>query len=773
MLVEQTSPLEREQGAHYFLLPVGREVSDLSALTSRPIPALDSRSSQEYVSHLLSVGASMTGQGYVECNVLMNEQWYAGSVEWSLRQQTIKQFRFEPIASPKKTVRTVVNFDAVNSNELHALLGFDADVLVVSLGSDHGIHFTNGYDAKEIELFIQHCENEDRLGEVFMVGDTGEGNPDHSLYSTFRTQAINNPNKLAITSTKVKWTYAELLAETEALMSQITPYLKSNDPIALYLERDVYHIVATLACHALGCTVVPIYYDTPLERVTQQLSFVECQSIITSFEKASELNSKEDVLIIEHLLESKKQSFSAHASSMPLQPLLLEKPNYVYFTSGSEGMPKGVALPGQAIARIIDQPRFLGPMTEQVFSYIANPAFDASALELWGALYNGATLAILDKDEVLDVELLSRKLSEFNVTTSFFTSGLFNRISDADTSIFNSLSYVMFGGEKVSVSHVQRALSQAPKTQFIHCYGPTENGIFTTTHVVEPDSTQSLKDIPIGKPVTGTYVALLDDDFKPVLQGKVGQLVCFGQGLATEYVGLKEQTEEKFIDFKGQRGYLTGDYARVSASKNIEFVGRVDSQIKLNGFRIELSEIESAIRCHAEVSTAYVRMSTQKRQIQAFITSDSEVDIDEVRHTLSNMPYYMQPSDIRRVPTIPLNPNGKVDQKALDVIIDQNIIDQKRVVELIEAASPTMRTILSIYEKLLCASVTDIDSSLFELGGNSLHLMQLLTELRETFSHNIELSYLAENSSPAAVCDWVELQLWNQTQDDTTEEWTF
>lgn len=773
MLAEQTSPLEREQGAHYFLLPVGRDVSDLSALNSRPIPALDRNNSQEYVRHLLSIGASMTGQGYVECNVLMHEQWHTASLEWSLRQQTIKQFRFEPVALPKKNVRTVVNFDVVNSSELHASLGLETDVLVVSLGSDNVIYFTDGYDAKEIELFIQHCENEELLGEVFMVGEARECNPDHSLYATFRNQAISNPNKVAITSTNVKWTYAELLAETEAFMSQVVPYLESNDPIALYLERDVYQIVATLACHALGCTVVPIYYDTPLERVKHQLSLVECQSIITSVEKANELQSNANVITIEHLLEAKNQSASRQISPQQLRPLALEKPNYVYFTSGSEGTPKGVALPGQAIARIIDQPNFLGPMTEQVVSYIANPAFDASALELWGALYNGATLAILDKDEVLDVKLLSRKLGEFNVTTSFFTSGLFNRISDADALIFDSLSYVMFGGEKVSVSHVQRALSQAPNTQFIHCYGPTENGIFTTTHVVEPHSVNYLKDIPIGKPVTGTYLALLDNDFLPVPQGKVGQLVCFGQGLATEYVGSKAQTEEKFIDFKGQRGYLTGDYARFSATNNIEFVGRVDSQIKLNGFRIELSEIESAIRSHAKVSAAYVRMSTQKRQIQAFITSDSDVDIDDVRRTLSNMPHYMQPADIRCVSSIPLNPNGKVDQKALDAIIDQNIIDQKRVVEPIEAASPTMRTVLSLYEKLLCASVTDIDSSLFELGGNSLHLMQLLTELRETFSHNIELSFLAENSSPAAVCDWVELQLWNQTQDDTTEEWTF
>ncbi|SON51853.1 non-ribosomal peptide synthetase [Vibrio tapetis] len=768
MLVEQTSPLEREQGAHYFLLPVGRDVSEFSALNSRPIQALDRENVQAYVRHLLSVGASMTGQGYVECNVLMDEQWHTASLEWSLRQQKIKQFCFEAAALPKKNVRTIVSFDSKKPSELHVLLGLNADALVVSLGRDNVIYFTDGYDAKEIELFIQHCESEDLLGNVFMVGETKKCNPDHSLYSTFRNQALSNPNKLAIISTNVKWTYAELLAETEAIISQVVPYLESNDPIALYLERDVYQIVATLACHALGCAAVPIYYDTPLERVKQQLSLVECQSIITSVEKANELQSKTNVITIEYLLEAKNQSTSRQISPQQLRPLALEKPSYVYFTSGSEGMPKGVALPGLAIARIIDQPNFLGPMTEQIISYIANLAFDASALELWGALYNGATLAILNKDEVLDVELLSRKLREFNVTTSFFTSGLFNRISDADALIFDSLSYVMFGGEKVSVSHVQRALSLAPNAQFIHCYGPTENGIFTTTHVVESNSVNYLKDIPIGKPVTGTYVALLDNDFMPVPQGKVGQLVCFGEGLATGYVGSKGQTEEKFIDFKGHRGYLTGDYARFSAMNNIEFVGRVDSQIKLNGFRIELGEIESAIRNHAKISTAYVRLSTQKRQIQAFITSGSDVDIDDVRLMLSNMPHYMQPTDICWVPSIPLNPNGKIDQKALDAIIDQ-----KRAVEPIESVSRTMRKVLSLYEALLCAPVTRIDSSLFELGGNSLHLMQLLTELRETFSHSIELSFLAENSSPVEVCDWVELQQWNQMEDDTTEEWTF
>ncbi len=763
MLAEQPSLLPGEQEVHYFLLPVGRRMADKSGLTSRPVLSLDLREPQDQVCHLLAVGGAMTGQGYLVCNVLLKAQWYIASLEWSPEQQAIQQFRFKSVESPARHIRTVVSFDARAADDLRGMLGSEYDALVVRLGSDATIHFSPGYHANEIELFLQHCQSSAWKGETWLRGAPNEWTSDNALYSAFHRQALSRPNHTAIVSTQLTWTYTELLTRVEAFMSHLAGYCQSDQPVALYLERDVHQIVATLACHGVGCPVVPIYYDTPLERVETQLAIVQCQCVITRSEKARVLSCDAELIVIDSLLKAQAPSVKP-----PATPLALNKPNYVYFTSGSEGVPKAVALPGRAIARIVDQPSFLGPMSEQVFSYIANPAFDASALELWGALYNGATLAILDKDEVLDVHVLSSRLRVFGVTTSFFTSGLFNRIADAPVSVFGTLSYVMFGGEKVSMPHVHRALEQAPTAQFIHCYGPTENGIFTTTHVVEPTIAHQRKDLPIGKPVKGTQIVLLDHAQHPVPQGKVGQLVCFGDGLATEYVGAKAQTEQKFIEFNGERGYLTGDYARVSAEQEIEFVGRVDSQIKLNGFRIELSEIETALRCHAQVASAYVRMCPVKRQIQAFYTSADGREVEGVMHSLAHMPHYMQPAVVLPVVSIPLNPNGKVDQNALDALMQPT-----RVMVLDAPRSEMMSTVLAIYEALLCAPVGCSDKSLFELGGNSLHLMQLLTQLRSTFSHRLELSFLAEHSSPRAVCDWAELQQWNQTQDETTQEWTF
>lgn len=763
VLAEQISLLPSDQDAHYFLLPVGRRVADKSGLSSHPILSLSPRDPQDQVRHLLSVGGTMTGQGYLACNVLLSSQWYIASLEWSLEQQVIQRFRFEPIESPARHIRTLISFDARAAGELHEVLGSEYDVLIMTLDGDAMIHCSPGYDPKEIELFVEHCQNAGGKEGTWLMGSPNEWTSDEALYSVFRHHARCRPDHPAIVSTQLTVTYAQLLTRVEVLMAHLAGHCQSGLPVALYLERGVQQIVATLACHGLGCPVVPIYYDTPLERVETQIAIVQCQCVITASEKARVLRGDSALIHIEPLLKAPLPD-----ATLPAAPLALNKPNYVYFTSGSEGLPKAVALPGQAIARLIAEPDFLGSMSEQVFSYIANPAFDASALELWGALYNGATLAILDKDEVLDVQILSDTLRGLGVTTSFFTSGLFNRIADAPVPVFDTLSYVMFGGEKVSMPHVHRALAQAPSTQFIHCYGPTENGIFTTTHVVDPCLALQGKDLPIGKPVKGTQVALLDHALQPVPRGKVGQLVCFGDGLATEYIGAKAQTEQKFIEFNGERGYLTGDYVRVSAEQEIEFVGRVDSQIKLNGFRIELSEIETALRNHEQVASAYVRMCPVKRQLQAFYTSVDGGDVTDVGRTVAHMPHYMQPAVVLRVATIALNPNGKVDQNALDALIQPT---PRPVLE--EPHSETMHTVLAIYEAVLCTPVGDRDKSLFELGGNSLHLMQLLSQLRLTFAHRLELSFLAENSSPKAICEWVELQQWNQTQDETTQEWTF
>ncbi len=763
MSAEQSSLFAKEQEAHCFLLPVGCRVADKSGYASLSILPLYTEDPQEQVRHLLSVGGALTGQGYLACNVLLDTQWYIATLQWSLEKQSAVDFVFEAAERPAEHIRTLVSFDKRTDAQLQDYLGSEQDALVISLGNEAKIVFSSGYYAKEVELFAQHLLMTDWKGESWLVGAPNDSGSEDALYSSFYHQALSHPDKLAVVSSHLSWTYAELLTKVEGFQSTLATYCQSQQPIALYLERDANQIVATLACHGLGCTVVPIYYDTPLERVQTQLATVACQCVITQGYKVDEIKYDSKVIAIEDIIDASPCRPSRAAS-----PIDLTTPNYVYFTSGSEGKPKAVALPGRAIKRVIDQPDYLGLMADQVFSYIANPAFDASALELWGALYNGATLAILDKDQVLDVEVLAKTLTQFGVTTSFFTSGLFNRIADASTPVFETLSYVMFGGEKVSMPHVKRALEQDSTTRFIHCYGPTENGIFTTTHVVDPNQAKQGKDLPIGKPVKGTQVALLDHQLQVVPQGKVGQLVCFGDGLATEYVGAKEQTEQKFIEFNGQRGYLSGDYARMTAENEIEFIGRVDSQIKLNGFRIELSEIETALCSHPHVQSAYVRMCSTKRQIQAFYSSVNGEEIKDISATTAHMPHYMQPAVVHLLATIPLNPNGKVDQRALDA----SLVDVKSVPSDI-SRSPTMEKVVGIYEKLLCVPIAYSDRSLFELGGNSLHLMQLLSELRSTFSPRLELSFLAENSSPDAVCDWAELQQWNQTQDETIEAWTF
>ncbi len=769
MSVEQKLHINHKQDACHYLLPASLITTQLDSLTTLSLDMNPVDSPEKLVEKILATGAYASGQGYVVCSVLIDGHWCEGHLDWNLNEGIISHFELTPVAVPSKNVRTVVICDESSIECCLELVGCHNDLLIIESSSKSNIHFTSGYQPEEIELWHRLFLSSVPIEPSFLQGNIVVQHGYDSLYETFDYWAKQQPTKTAIISDEGAISYRCLSNRVKAMALFLSSKVISGQAIAVYLERDINQIIVTLACHAVGCAVVPIYYDSPLSRVEQMIEQAQCQAVIVTEEKSDSLTISGQKVVLESLLYGVEGVPLSTLEQFIPTPVSLDEINYVYFTSGSEGVPKGVALRGDSISRLVNQPDFIGNIAEQVVSYLANPAFDASALELWAAFCNGATLALFNKNDVLDIDVLATLMKTFEVTTSFFTSGLFNRIADINPALFAQLSFVMFGGEKVSIRHVKNAVNRTTDTVFIHCYGPTENGIFTTTHTVDRETLHQYRDLSIGRPIAGTDLAVLDNNLNIVPQGQVGQLACFGTGLAEGYIGMEALTQERFVNLNGRKVYLTGDYVRLSASQQIDFIGRIDSQIKLNGFRIELGEIELILKQHPDLNEAYVRMCPTLRQIQAFVVGAAVKDITSLWEKMSDLPSYMQPSHIQLIDSIPLNPNGKVDQKALDTLYIEHIEQQEES----QNNSALMAEILSIYQRVLYSDVRQIDKSLFELGGNSLHLMQLLSELRKSFSPTLKLPFLIENSSPQLVFNWAEKHQLKNKNEELQQEWVF
>lgn len=760
---------------------------------------------QTLLKKIMVVAASFSGQGQVICQFLAdNQRWHQAKLQWDMQNHQVDGFNCTEVDKLESNIRTLVIFnDDLDPQTLAQLGKVHQDLLIIHItDSTLKINYGANYVTDEINLFCQHVKQSEANGlhsiqPAFLAGSSIKTNAYYSLFDSFRNAVIRHPNKRAIISKKAKqaardekqqhttnsntssindyteYSYQALYHQVLTYAEVISKHISNKQTVAIFLPRNTEQIITTLASHALGCIVVPIYFDSPIERVKQQIQQSGCHLAIVQENDVDKVSQWVTCVSIENITCSQVntsiyQTKLNQSEPSFINPLGLDEVSYIYFTSGSEGNPKGVSLCGQSFARLLDDMSFVETPSEQIYSYIANPAFDASAFELWGTFINGATLVVIEKDDLLDVDQLISIFKQHQITTSFFTTGLFNRIVDTKVTLLKELNTAIFGGEKLSTTHLKKALINAPETCFINAYGPTENGIFTTIFQATPASLE-YKDVPIGKPVNDTQVAVVDQHHNLLPQGLVGQLVCFGSGLAMGYVNEAELTDKKFVsltmpNLQPQRGYLTGDYVRLNAIGEIEFVGRIDSQIKLNGFRIELGEIETIITQNHSVQAAYVRFCQLSQQIQVFAVTDEPVD--KLLGSFDTLPVYMRPQNLYVVDEIPLNANGKVDQYKLNDYVNnvsthndnQPAFKQN---ELSLSDQTLLTHVVGLYENILCQPVANPELSLFEMGGNSLHLMQLLSDIRTTFHLHYELGYLAQKSSPMDVMRWIALQNWN------------
>ena len=430
--------------------------------------------------------------------------------------------------------------------------------------------------------------------------------------------------------------------------------------------------------------------------------------------------------------------------SLPFKPHAHDAA-YIKFTSGSTGEPKGVVVPHKAIVRLVVDSDFICFDAPNIFMLHSALSFDAATLELWGPLLNGGLCVICPPEITLTPDNIGANIQETEVTNLWLTSSFFNLLISENPDALQSIKQLLIGGEVLSVRHVRSALAFLPNTSIFNGYGPTENTTFTTVYPIPRELPDDIISIPIGFPITGTECEVFDEFLRPVAQGEEGELLAFGKGVAIGYLGREDLTDERFVEVEranGQveRAYRTGDLVRQAEDGCFEYIGRNDTQVKIEGNRIELGEIEVCLHSFDEVKDARVVLCVgpegQKR-LAAYIIwhRTSRLTPQTLRERLGQyLPAYMQPHFWLAIDAMPLKLNGKLDVKALPDPYAEQQDAPKNVSETL---------VKECWYRILGRHVVK-SLNFLDAGGTSLESIQLKAELARASQQSLSETFVFE-----------------------------
>ncbi|WP_121612455.1 non-ribosomal peptide synthetase [Mesobacillus foraminis] len=548
---------------------------------------------------------------------------------------------------------------------------------------------------------------------------------DKTVQELFEEQVILHPQKPAINCNGQEISYADLNQRANAIAKKLRESHTGKSKVAgIFIDRSIEAIAGIIGILKAGFAYLPIDRKYPRERIHYMIESSNAEVILTKSEYDGSL------LPVEVLQLHQDEELRNFVEENPPKANGTSDLAYVLFTSGSTGQPKGVMVEHKNIVRLVKNTNFIAFDEDDKVLQTGALTFDASTFEIWGSLLNGLTLFIVDDHIILDAEQLEQAITSNEITTMWLSSPLFNQLSQESPSMFRSLKSLVVGGDALSVKHVNAVRKECPELTLINGYGPTENTTFTTTFTIDKEYGQS---IPIGTPINNTTVFILDKDQNICPIGVPGELYAGGDGVARGYMNDASQTAEKFITHplaQGSTLYRTGDIVKWNKEGSIEYVGRADHQVKIRGYRIECDEIMNTILACEGVkeSAVFVRKdSNGHKSLVAYVVGDQVTNAAVKKHLKQLLPDYMIPAAITVMSKFPLLNSGKIDYKALPE--PQYLEDAN---EGFEAPRNEMeRKIVEVYQDVLGAAKVSVYDSFFELGGDSLLSIKLVSKLRE------------------------------------------
>ena len=553
------------------------------------------------------------------------------------------------------------------------------------------------------------------------------------LHQLFEATVDRHADRVALRHDGVELTYAQLNARANRLARHMRARgVTAGSYVGLWMPRGLDVFIGLLATLKVGAAYVPMDPGYPMERVAHILSDSGAVLLLTS----AQIAARNGALTLPKICLDAEAELWANKSGANLSPdetgVTPADPAYVIYTSGSTGKPKGVRIPHRSACNLVRAEEEVYGVTEQdrVFQGFSL-AFDASVEELWMAFYNGAALVVGTQEQVLSGPDLPRTLAAEGIT---FFSTVPTQLSMMSEEI-PTLRILILGGEECPQTLLRRWYADG--RQVFNTYGPTETTVIATWTLCQPN-----RAVTIGRPVPNYAIYILDDQQRQVPVGVKGELCIGGMSLADEYLNRPELTAEKFVqpgfpvkDGYPRRIYRSGDLARFDADGNVEFCGRIDCQVKLRGFRIELSEIEARLLALPEVAGAVVAVKEVAGvdHLVAYLVTAGEtrrgLDAESVRQRLrDHLPRYMVPTLFELMDELPSLPSGKVDRKRLP---DPRPQDSGSKRQVRHPATDTERQVHQVWEALFGGMTVSVDDDFFDLGGHSLLAAQMISELRD------------------------------------------
>jgi amino acid adenylation domain-containing protein len=577
---------------------------------------------------------------------------------------------------------------------------------------------------------------------------------DRCAHQLFESQVERTPEAVAIVCNGQRLTYAELNRNANQLAHHLqTLGVKPETLVGICLERSAEMIVAALGVLKAGGAYVPLDPAYPLERLAFMLEDSGASILITQQRLLERLppNHAQKVFLDEPVSHTN--------GGNPVSNVSPENLAYVIYTSGSTGQPKGALLQHRGLCNLCQvYIRDFEITPESRVLQFFSLSFDGSVADSFPSLVAGAALVIAKQEALLPGPGLIRLLRDQAITVAYLPPAVLAALPDDE---LPSLKTLISAGESCSREIAAR---WSPGRRFFNAYGPTEATVAASHYLVTETPKDNL--VPIGRPIANTQLYLLDSRLRPVPVGVPGELHVGGVGLARGYLNRPELTAEKFIairelenspllqSFGFAQGkspilYKTGDLARYRPDGNIEFLGRMDHQVKIRGFRIEPGEIEAVLKRHPALQDAVVvaKESRGEKRLVAYVVPKEEggPGIEELRGFLqAKLPAYMTPAAFVSLAALPLNPNGKVDRKALPA----SDSDRPDLAKTFVAPRDALELQLSrIWEDILGVQPVGVTDDFFELGGHSLLAVRLAAQVRQQLGRDLQLMTLFQNTT--------------------------
>ncbi|HEX6472279.1 MAG TPA: non-ribosomal peptide synthetase [Streptosporangiaceae bacterium] len=579
--------------------------------------------------------------------------------------------------------------------------------------------------------------------------------PSSSIHGRFAEQAGRTPDAIAVSAGPVRLTYRELDERANQVAHRLRGLgVRAETPVAVLMQRSIDVVVAILGILKAGGCYLPLHNTYPPER-KQWIIDQSGTPVLLADEptRAAGLPTGPRVVVVGADAELRVEPTSD--PGVAVQPGELA---YVIYTSGSTGHPKGVAVAHRDVLGLALDSCWDTGRHERVLM-VAPHAFNVSTYELWVPLLHGGQIVVAPPGDQ-DIETLGRLIATERITGVHLTAGLFRVVAEEAPHCLAGVREVLTGGDVIAPGAVQRVLDACPGIVVRAMYGATEATLFSTNAPMEAPYTAGAT-VPVGRPMDDITLHVLDDRLAPVPADVVGELYIAGRGVARGYFGRPDLTAERFVanpfGAPGERMYRTGDLVRVNDDGLLEFVGRANDQVKILGFRVELAEVESVLATSpglAHVAVVARENRSGEKRLVAYVVAESggagpggaELDTAALRaHAKDALPEYMVPAAFVQVDGLPLTPNGKLDRRALPEP-DFDTVSTYRAPQ-----DARQEVLCSIFAEVLEVPRVGIDDSFFDLGGQSLLAMRLISRIRSVLDVDLPISVLFDAPTVAGL----------------------